>query len=217
MALCGMVARSQQVYSSQTIIKMIDVRRIHFDGELNIQGSLRFYATRHPLALSLLIKKLGDKKKDIMITIYQEHNHGRPHVHIDGHNASFAIDNGERLAGRCDSRTQNIVKRWIRYHRKDLEQLWRYVQKGADYVPTIAKIREDKGFEDFGFKGKEPKNKKEIEGIVVWYDGELSEEKDGEKRKFICDGDIYVGYKNGIEENGVTFESRNGKVINGDL
>lgn len=42
---------------------MIDVRRIHFDGELNVQDGLRFYVTRHPLALSLLIKKLGDKKE----------------------------------------------------------------------------------------------------------------------------------------------------------
>lgn len=194
---------------------MIDVRKIHFDGELNVQDGLRFYATRHPLALSLLIKKLGDKKKDITITIFQEPNHKRPHVHVDGHKASFAIDNGERLAGRCDGRTQHIVKRWIYSHQKDLEQLWRYVQEGADYEPTIAKIREEKVFEDFGFKGKEPKNKKEIGGIVVWYEGELSKEEDGGNRKFICDGDIYVGYENGIDENRVTFKSRNGKVIVG--
>jgi hypothetical protein len=44
-------------------------------------------------------------------------NHKRPHIHIDYkeeyHSASYAIDTGERLAGRLGTQYDQLVRRWI--------------------------------------------------------------------------------------------------------
>lgn len=193
---------------------MIDFGKIRFDGDLNVQNGLRFYVSSRPRIVSFLIETIGVRKRKLSVTILQEPNHNRPHVHLDGHNASFAIDNGELLAGRCDSLTQSIIRRWIRRHRSDLLQLWKYVQKGEDYYPTLKAIREDKDFEDFGFTGEEPKYKRVINGVLIWHNDELTivEQEDG-TTKVVCDGNLYVGVPYGVEDERITFESREGKVM----
>lgn len=108
---------------------MIDFSKIRFDGELNVQNGLSFYVSIRPRIVSFLIETIGVRKRKIRVTILQELNHDRPHVHLDGHKASFAIDNGELLAGHCDNLTQLTIRRWIRRHRSDLLQLWKYVQE----------------------------------------------------------------------------------------
>lgn len=89
---------------------MIDFSKIRFDGELNVQNGLSFYVSIRPRIVSFLIETIGVRKRKIRVTILQELNHDRPHVHLDGHKASFAIDNGELLAGHCDNLTQLTIK-----------------------------------------------------------------------------------------------------------
>lgn len=193
---------------------MIDFGKIRFDGDLNVQNGLRFYVSSRLRIISFLIETIGVRKRKTRVTILQEPNHDRPHVHLDGHKASFAIDNGEKLAGHCDGLTQLIIRRWIRRHRSDLFQLWNFVQKGEDYNPTLKSIREDKDFEDFGFTGKVPKYKRVINGVLIWHNDELTivEQEDG-TTKVVCDGNLYVGVPYGVEDERITFESREGKVM----
>jgi len=193
---------------------MIDFSKIRFDGELNVQNGLSFYVSSRPRIVSLLIETIGDRKRRYCVIIHQESNHGRPHVHLDGHEASFAIDNGELLAGHCDRLTEATIGGWIRRHRSDLLQLWKYVQEGGDYHSILKAIRKDKDFEDFGFKAKVPKYKREINGVLIWCNEELTidEQEDG-ITKVVCEGNLYVGVPYGVEDGGITFESREGKVM----
>jgi len=194
--------------------RMIDFGKIRFDGELNVQNGLRFYVSSRPRIVSFLIETIGVRKRKIRVNILQEPNHERPHVHLDSHKASFAIDNGELLAGHCDGLTQSIIRSWIRRHRSDLLQLWKYVQEGGEYHSTLTAIREDKDFEDFGFTGKVPKYKKVINGVLIWHNDKLTIETLEDKiTKVVCDGNLYVGVPYGIEDEGITFESHDGKVI----
>lgn len=191
---------------------MIDFSRIRFD-ELNVQNGLRFFVSRNPRSVCLRIETIGVGRRRISVTIFQEPNHYRPHVHFDGHSASFAIDNGELLAGHCDAMSQRSIGRWICKHRPDLIQLWDYVQQGGDYQTTLESIRRDKDFEDFGFKGQVPKHKKEVQGVLIWYNGALTIDKDKDGTiKVVCNGDLFVGVPYGVEDGGITFESRNGKL-----
>lgn len=192
---------------------MIDFSRIRFDGELNEQNGLRFYVSRSPLIVSLQIEPLRIGKRRISITILQEPNHNRPHVHFDGHNASFAIDNGDLLAGHCDNLTHRTIRRWICRHRPDLQQLWDYVQKGGDHQASLKSIREDKDFEDFGFNGQKPKQITRFKGFLIWHDDELNtgNQEDG-ITEVVCDGNLFVGIPYGVKDEGISFKSINGKV-----
>ncbi len=102
---------------------MINSRTIKYDGSRNVHGDLTFYFSGHGRSVSILISTVRGKKKATEVKIYREPNHHRPHVHIDAHDASFDIDTGKMIVGKCDSKTQALIKRWIVHHRSDLNQL----------------------------------------------------------------------------------------------
>lgn len=189
---------------------MIDIRKIRFDGQLNHQNGLYFYFSGHHHIISFLVKSIDYRKKYIRITMQPDLNHERPHVHIDEHGASFAIDTGELLAGECDNRTRRLMERWILKHRHDLVQLWDIAKAGGEYRALVERIRHDKGFEEYGFNGKEPSHKTIVDGAIIWHDSELTREKVSETTiHYSCDGDLYVCLPKGKEER-MVFESRNG-------
>lgn len=79
---------------------MINTRTIKYDGrQRNHQNGLTFYFTRQGQVLNFLIDFIGDRKRKVKVTMHADVNHGRPHVHIGDHGASFAVDNGELLVG----------------------------------------------------------------------------------------------------------------------
>lgn len=193
---------------------MIDIRRLRFDGKFNYQSGLRFYFTRHGHVVSFLVQEIGDRKRKIRVRMEPDVNHERPHVHIDEHGASFDVKTGELMEGKCDARTQHTMREWILRHRKDLLELWDIVKRGRDYRPHVKRIQEDKDFADYGFKGEEPENYIAIDGVKIWYDGELIQEVDAKNVRHIAtEGNMYVVLPEGYQEGSMTFESVNGKVM----
>lgn len=53
-------------------------------------------------------------------------DHAPPHFHAryGGDEAQFAIDTGERLAGRLPARVQGLVSEWLELHRDELQKNW---------------------------------------------------------------------------------------------
>ena len=140
-------------------------------------------------------------------------NHERAHVHINEHNASFDVDTGELMEGECDVRTRQTVQNWILRHKGDLLELWDIAKAGIDYRPYVRRIREDKDFTDFGFKGTKPDTFTIIERVKIWYEGELIQELDyNNVNHVISEGDMFVGLPEGFLEVRMIFESLNGKV-----
>ena len=152
---------------------MIDVKRLRFDGKWNYQEGLSFYFSEHGRAISFLIKKIRNRKGWTQVTMQPDVNHERPHVHIDKHGASFAIDTGELLAGDCDGKTRTMVQEWINRHRKVLKELWDIAKSGRDYQPYVEKIRDDVDFEEMNFKDDKPECKTIIGHVVIWHNGEI--------------------------------------------
>ena len=66
------------------------------------------------------------------------------------HEVSFAVDNGELLAGKCDNKTCKLIENWIARHRDDLNELWDIVKQGKDRTTAVNVIRLDKNFEECG-------------------------------------------------------------------
>lgn len=192
---------------------MIDVRKLRYNGKLNYQHGLSFYFKEHGRVISFYVDDIRTKKGKIKVTIYQEPNHGRPHIHIEEHDASIAIDTGELLAGSCDNVTRGIVKAWILRHKKDLQQLWEIVQRGGEYRPIVERIQKDKDYKDFGFKGEDPKQKTVIDGVIIWHDGDLIYEanEDGVIR-VLCEGDMFVGLLPDYVDGSMVFDTIGGEL-----
>ncbi len=192
---------------------MIDIRRIRFDGKLNYQNGLSFYFSRQGHVISFLIQEIGDRKRRIRVRMEPDVNHERAHVHINEHNASFDVNTGELMEGECDVRTRQTVQNWILRHKGDLLELWDIAKAGIDYRPYVRRIREDKDFTDFGFKGTKPDTCTIIERVKIWYEGELIQELDyNNVNHVISEGDMFVGLPEGFLEGRMIFESLNGKV-----
>ena len=94
-----------------------------------------------PSGFRLLLKKLLDMR----LRIDGNKNHGRPHVHVDYgkqyHVASYAIDNGERLAGTLDSKYDRAVIMWIERYRAKLMEAWNLTQAGKDATPIAWELQ----------------------------------------------------------------------------
>lgn len=193
---------------------MIDIRRIRFDGKLNYQEGLNFYFSKAGHIVSFLIREIGDRKRIIRVSMHPDTNHERPHVHIGEHEASFDIKTGKLLAGRCDPKRTRILEAWIEKHKDDLLQLWDIAKKGKDYRPIVKKIRLDKEFNEYNFKGVEPEKCIIIDRVKIWYNGELVQEKDDNEiiKKVISEGDMCVVLPTDLEDNRIIYKSINGNV-----
>ena len=72
-------------------------------------------------------------------------NHRRPHIHVDygknHHAASFAIDNGERLAGGLNRKYDTVAREWIKRHKGKLLETWNLVMSGKNTDEIVAELR----------------------------------------------------------------------------
>lgn len=188
-------------------------RRILFDGKLNYWDGLSFYYSRHDHVISFFIQEIGDRRRTIIVRMEPDINHGRAHVHIDKHNASFAIDSGELMEGQCDAHTQRTIQSWILRHRVALLELWDVVKCGKNYQPYVKKIQEDLVFTDFGFKGEEPENLLTVDGAKIWYEGDIFQKTGADNvNNIISEGDMFVGVLKDFREESFSFRSINGSV-----
>ena len=91
------------------------------------------------------IKFLVAVTRTISVRMDGDKRHQRPHVHIgygrEPRAASYAIDDGTRLAGEIDRQYDRVAKKWIEFHRKRLRKLWNTVQQGQDGSAIIAAIQ----------------------------------------------------------------------------
>jgi hypothetical protein len=109
--------------SENILVRIIrSVRPLPLDKSLaQLQDKLYWFDWRHPRNVPgagtgtrfLLVKRLHA----IRIRMDGNKNHKRPHVHIDYgeeyHTASYAIDNGERIAGELHGKYDQEVSAWI--------------------------------------------------------------------------------------------------------
>lgn len=193
---------------------MINLENLKYDGrQRNYQNGLTFYFTKHGQVLNFLIDVIGDRKRKIKVTMEPDINHGRAHVHINGHGASFAVDNGELIAGNCDAQTRKMMKNWIARHREDLLQLWETIKRGESYQPAVERIRREKTFDEFGFRGDEPRCKTVIDDVVIWHNDDLLLERDNEGKVLVIgDGDMYVAFPKDYPDGHIKIESLNGDL-----
>lgn len=105
-----------------------------YDGKLHYLKGLTFYYSNRDQRISFYVADIpGKKRKSTRIDMYKEQNHGRPHVHVDDHEASFAIDDPSTpLCGEIDNKTAKQVGEWIEKHRDTLNELWTALQKGEN-------------------------------------------------------------------------------------
>lgn len=192
---------------------MIDVRNMKYDGrQRNHQNGLTFYFTRHAQVLSFLIDVVGDKKRKVKVTMHPDINHDRPHIHINEHEASFAVDTGKLLVGECDNKTRKLIEDWIVRHREDLQQLWNIVKRGEAYRPLIKRIKSDKDFNEFGYKDREPQNKTVIDGVAIWYNDDILVERNDNGRVLVVGADDIFVVLPAAYDCHIDFESLDGDV-----
>ncbi len=87
------------------------------------------------------------------------------------------------------------------------------MNKGQPYDSVVKKIRLDRPFEDFKFDGEEPTRCDIINGVKVWYNGNLTKLSTSEQlSKIISEGDIYIGAPSDFKDGSIEFESKSGKV-----
>ena len=96
-----------------------------------------------PAVVEILLKRF----RKIVFRMDGNHNHKRPHLHIDygneRHSASYAIDSGERLAGQLANKYDRKVNKWIGENRPKLEEMWTALQSGKDAKPFICQVKGD--------------------------------------------------------------------------
>ena len=90
-------------------------------------------------------KFLVARVEEVEIRMDADKNHGRGHVHIkykkDGHAASYAIDNGSRLAGELPRYYDRVVGQWIVKHQPNLKLLWTSTQQGKRDEALLLKFQ----------------------------------------------------------------------------
>lgn len=84
-------------------------------------------------------------KKHLLLVLKMDgnRNHQRAHLHLDYHRrkhmASYAVDNGELLAG--DGSYSSVVQPWIARHRLDLVRVWNSIRGGGADPVIVARLQ----------------------------------------------------------------------------
>ena len=89
---------------------------------------------RLPKSEGILSKLIVARVEELEIRMDGNKNHARGHVHIkykkDDHRASYAIDDGSRLAGELPRYYDRVIKGWIVENQHGLKELWTSVREG---------------------------------------------------------------------------------------
>lgn len=167
--------------------------------------------SHNPKSIDFLVTTLTDCPN---LQIRMEPDNHPPHLHISvgnrAHCASFSLD-GKFLPGDLDRRQIISVQKWISRHREKLNQLWNIVKRGEDYLPKVREII----WEDFKFDGKRPEYYRKIDGVDIWYNGELTQistDSTDSVKVFSCIGNIHVVYPNRAKKNLFKFFSEEGTI-----
>jgi hypothetical protein len=108
-------------------------------------GDLDFAEVERENAASGRITIAVKHLSEICVRMDANKNHKRPHVHVDYstdfHAASYAIDNGDRLAGELKRQYEKAVQRWIGRNRPPLFVLWHSLQDGKLHKEILVKLR----------------------------------------------------------------------------
>ena len=82
----------------------------------------------------------GDRQNEIGLLA-----DGRGHIHVkygrDGHAASYAIDDGSRLAGELPSYYNKKIRAFVQKNRTDLDELWKSTQSGKRNEDLLLKFQ----------------------------------------------------------------------------
>lgn len=70
----------------------------------------------------------------VFMYFYDNNKHNVPHIHAEYQNyeASFAIEEGNVLAGYFLARQMKIIQAWIEIHKEDLLLDWELALNGKD-------------------------------------------------------------------------------------
>lgn len=166
----------------------IDFKSFIFDGHQNEYNEVIFTLQQKGThyIISFLIRELPTRKQSpLRITMEPDINHNLPHIHISkGHQvhiAAISLDgqfqNGENKLKRKE---KSIILDWIASHTTTLKELWDCAKVGrTDYQEYVEKVNSTWEYEGYKFEGVKPCHQKCIDGIIVWYDGELSSKPTG--------------------------------------
>src|SRR3954447_5109701 len=84
-------------------------------------------------------------RESMKIKMYKEDRHKRAHIHIEygpyRHDASYAIDNGARLAGNLNRNYEEDVVEFIYQNRPALMEAWQLMQASQNAEHVIADLR----------------------------------------------------------------------------
>lgn len=184
-------------------------------------------ATNEYLGLLFTIRKQGDRYildflveelplksgARLSIKMYPERNHQRPHIHVykgTNETASVALD-GEFLAGgnKISSKEKSYLLSWIANNRNALHELWNAINQGTNYDIVLSEIQGRWQYRGVSFKGTKPEKETTVEGVHLWYNGELSltPQEDG-TIKIMCTSDVcaYVPKESEVCERDLFFE-----------
>jgi hypothetical protein len=96
-----------------------------------------------PGSMEFLVVEL--KRIRLKIRMDGNKNHARAHIHVeygtDFHAASYAVDTGERLAGRLSSKYDDEIAEWIEKRRPKLLTLWAKAREHGQDEVLLAEIR----------------------------------------------------------------------------
>ena len=179
---------------------------------LGLLFTIRKYGNRY--ILDFLVKELPLKSgAPLSIMMYSERNHRRPHIHIykgTKETASVALD-GEFLAGGkiLSSKEKSYLLSWIANHRNALHKLWSAINKGTNYDIVLSEIQGQWQYREATFEGIKPQKETTVEGVHLWYNGELSPtpQEDG-TIKIMCTNDVcaYISKESKVCEKNLIFE-----------
>ncbi len=91
-----------------------------------------------------VIELLLFRKEHTKVRLRPERNHPRPHFHVEykqEHNASYAIDNLERLAGFMPPKYESTVLAWATGRQASLRATWDALLAGQD-VRELVLVRQ---------------------------------------------------------------------------
>lgn len=128
-----------------TAIERLEMASVKLQHDLAQQDIFEDMFSARPSSRMLSTELIVLKLRRLAVTIRMDgnRNHHRGHVHIDYktdiRGASFAIDTGERLAGRSTPYDAKISA-WILKNQKDLIAVWNGMRAtGYDHT-TVAKL-----------------------------------------------------------------------------
>ena len=99
-----------------------------------LQQQLAFvdlYTERSAEEIKALLLRLGNTK----VRMWPEHNHQRPHFHIEykqQYSASYAVDTLERMAGDMPKKYEAPILEWAAKYRLSLTATWERLNAGDD-------------------------------------------------------------------------------------